>query len=88
MNTSKYILALFLPWVSFFVQKKPIHGIICIAFSIVAWLLLGKAEGFVSLLVIQILSFIKELLPRVWAIYTIYKAPNENSSNGKIEELS
>jgi hypothetical protein len=88
MNSSKYILAIFLPWISFIVQKKPIHAFICIAFSIAAWLLLAKAAGFIPLLIIQILSLIKELLPRVWAVYTIYKTPNEKNSNGKIDELS
>jgi hypothetical protein len=84
----KYILALFVPWVSFFVQKKPTHGVVCIIFTITAWLLLRKAEGVFPVLIIQILSFTKELLPRVWAIYVVYKTPKENSANGRIEELS
>lgn len=85
---SKYIIALLFPWLSFFMRKKIINGVICIIFStFIMAVMFMFSEQIAKHASILFGLRITGVIPNLWALYSIRQS-NKTLDSDKISELS
>jgi hypothetical protein len=82
----KYILAILLPWLSFFVRKKVFYGILSliIPFALFAFLQPYTLMPIYGPL-FKIVSYLLGFIPNVWAAYSVYLSEKEKMNNSASE---
>jgi uncharacterized membrane protein YqaE (UPF0057 family) len=86
----KYILAFFIPFLSFFMRKKMLNGLICFILAVALYYrppivkeFALKYNGLASVIYLLI-----GFIPSIWAMYSVYKTKEEPVASGRISDLS
>lgn len=82
----KYILAILLPWLSFFIRKKIFYGILAL---IIPFVVLAFFHRYTLMPIygplFKILAYILGFIPNAWAAYSVYLSEKTEMSNNTSE---
>jgi hypothetical protein len=83
----KYILAILLPWLSFFVRKKIFYGILAL---IIPFVVLAVFHRYTMMPIygplFKMLAYVLGFIPNAWAAYSVYleEKKQQNSSASEL----